>query len=136
MRETPFRREVEHLPAGHAAEARRARQLQHERGAHACLAMHLLARHHVEGERQQRVAGQDRGRLVEGLVHGRPPAPQVVIVHGRQVVMHQRIAMHQFERAAGGQRAVAVGAEQRGALHQQERAQAFAAAQRRMLHGG
>ena len=31
---------------------------------------------HVEGEGQQRVAGQDRGRLVERLVHGRLAAAQ------------------------------------------------------------
>ena len=52
------------------------------------------ARQHVEGEGEQAVAGQDRGRLVEGLVRGRPAAAQVVVVHRRQVVVHQRIAMH------------------------------------------
>ena len=62
------------------------------------------ARQNVEGKRQQAVAGEDRGRLVEFLVRGRLPAPQVVIVHRRQIVVHQRIAMHAFERGAGHQR--------------------------------
>ena len=53
---------------------------------------------------KQAVAGEDRGRLVECLVRGRLAAPQVVIVHGRQVVVHQRVAMHAFERRAGHQR--------------------------------
>ena len=53
-------------------------------------------------ERQclQRVSRQDRGRLVKGAVHGGPPAAQVVVIHGRQIVMHQGIAMDAFERRA------------------------------------
>ena len=108
----------------------------HQRDAHRGIGMHVSARHGVEGEREQRVAGQDRGRLVEGLVHRRPPAPQIVVVHGRQVVVHQRITMDEFERAAGVQRAGAADAEQRRALHHQKRPQAFAAAERAMPHGG
>jgi hypothetical protein len=40
------------------------------------------SRQHLEGERQQRVAGQDRFRLAERLVRRRTPATQVVVVHG------------------------------------------------------
>ena len=97
--------------------------------------MHLGARHDVEGERQQRVAGKNRGRFVEGLVDGWPPAAQVVIVHRRQIVMHQRIAMHAFERGARHQRACGRGAEQRRGLDDQKRAQALAAVEGRMAHG-
>jgi len=43
--------------------------------------------------------------------------------------------MQAFERGARQQRAVARGAEQRGGLHQQERAQPLAAAEHRMAHG-
>jgi hypothetical protein len=44
-----------------------------------------------DGERvgQQRVAGEDGGRVVVGLVHGGLAATQVVVVHGRQVVVDQ-----------------------------------------------
>ena len=52
----------------------------------------------VEGKRQQAVAGKDGGRLVEGLVHGRLAAAQIVVVHRRQVVMDERIAVDAFER--------------------------------------
>ncbi len=98
--------------------------------------MNLRPCDQVEGKGEQGVAGEDRGRLVEGLVHGRPPAAQVVIIHGRQVVMHQRIAMQAFERSAGQQRPGRRGAEQGGAFNQQERAQPFAAAEHGMAHGG
>ena len=97
--------------------------------------MHLGSRHDVEGKRQQRVTDKNCGRLVEGLVHGRPSAPQIVVVHGRQIVMDQRIAVHEFERGAGHQRARARSAEHRGGLDQQKWPQAFAAIQRCMAHG-
>ena len=75
--------------------------------------MGLRTRQNVEGEGQQAVAGENRGRLVEFLVRGRLAAPQVVVVHRRQIVMHQRIAVHAFERRARHQRALARHVEQR-----------------------
>ena len=42
---------------------------------------------HLEGHRQQAVAGQDRGRLVESLVAGRLAAAQIAVVHRRQIVV-------------------------------------------------
>ena len=53
----------------------------------------------LERQRQQRVAGQDRGRLAERLVVARAAAPEVVVVHRRQVVVDQRVAVHQLDRA-------------------------------------
>ena len=37
----------------------------------------------------QCVAGQDSRRLIKRLMCARLATPQIVIVHGRQVVMHQ-----------------------------------------------
>ena len=96
--------------------------------------MRFGPRQDVEREGQQAVAGEDRGRLVERLVRGRLAAPQVVVVHRRQVVVHQRIAVHAFERRTGHQRALARHVEQRGALHDQKRAEALAAAERGVAH--
>ncbi len=56
-----------------------------------------------EGEGEQRVAGKDGGRLVEGDMQRGAAAADGVVVHRRQVVMHQGVAMHAFERAGGGQ---------------------------------
>ena len=60
----------------------------------------------------KRVAGEDRGRLVKGLVHGRAAPAQVVVIHRRQIVMHERVAMHAFERASGVERGLLAHAEQ------------------------
>ena len=97
--------------------------------------MGLGARRNVEGQGEQPVAGEDRGRVVERLVHRRLAAAQIVIVHRRQVVMHQRIAVHAFERGAGHQRVLAIDAEQRRAFDHQERTETLAGAQAGVAHG-
>src|SRR5690606_21316364 len=91
--------EVERLAAAHAGRAAGGGQLgqhRHPRG--------VGGRGRGEGgerQRLQRVAGQDRGRFAVGHVHGRLAAAQGVVVHRRQVVVHQRIGMHQLDRGGG-----------------------------------
>ncbi len=90
----------------------------------------------AEGQRQQGVARQDRRRVVIGLVHRRPAAAEIVIVHRRQIVVDQRIAVDQLD---GGRRYEAQFARQPehpGRLAQQERPQPLAAVERAMAHGG
>ncbi len=58
-----------------------------------------MTREQLECEDLQRIAGQDRGRLVVGLVARGPAAAQVVVVHCRKVVVHQRVGVNQFDRA-------------------------------------
>ena len=89
----------------------------------------------LEGEGQQRVACEDGGRLVEGLVRGGLAAAQVVVVHGRKVVMHQRIAVHAFECGAGPS-ARSRGTPNRAADSTTRKGlQPLALAQRRIAHG-
>ncbi len=132
--EAAFRREIEHLPADHAAKSGAARERRDQRNANRRVGVRLLPRQHIEGERQQSVAGEDRGRLVELPVRGRPPAAQIVIVHRGQVVVRQRIAVHELERGARHQGALARRLEQRGGLDHQERAQPLSAREAHVAH--
>ena len=97
--------------------------------------MRLGSRQDVEREGQQPVACQDRGRFVERLVGGGLAAAQVVIVHRRQVVVHQRIAVHAFERRTDHQSAFAGDVKQRGGARHQKRPQPLAPAEARVAHG-
>ena len=101
--EATFGGEIEHLPSRHAAETGCARQLGNERNSYGWIGMHVRSCHDVEGQRKKCVADEDCRCLVEGFVYRRSPAPQIVIVHGRQIVVDQRIAMHKLERGAGYQ---------------------------------
>jgi farnesyl diphosphate synthase len=94
----------------------------------------LRLRQDLEGEGQQRVAGEDGGRLVEPLVGGGPAAAQVIVVHARQVVVDQRIGMDAFDRCGDAQGGAAINPESGGAGQRQERAQALAAAENGIAH--
>ena len=127
--ETAFAGEVEDLAAGHAADAGGAGQRAGQQQTHLSVLVDRIAGDDVEGNRQQRVAGEDRGGVVIGFVQGRAAAAQVGIVHRRQIVMDQRVAVDAFQRGADQQRGFARDAEHRGALDRQERPQPLAAAE-------
>ena len=82
----------------------------------------------VEGERLQRVAGEDRGGLVEGLVHGRGRRGGGRRRPCRQVVVDQRIAVQAFDRR-GGEHANPAGStpKSRAAFDEQEGPEPLAA---------
>ena len=91
------RRQVDRLSARHAGDTRRLGQ--HRAGARGVVAG---AREHGERESLQRIAGEQRGRFAECDVARRPPTAHRVVVHARQVVVHQRIRVDQLDR--GGRR--------------------------------
>ena len=133
--EAALRGEVEHLAAGHAAEAGGAGERADKLDADGGIGMGFRPRQDIEGESEQPVAGQDRGRLVEFPVRGGLAAPQFVIVHGRQVVMHQRVAVHAFQRGARHQGVVPRHFEQAREFHDQEWPEPLTAAEARIAHG-
>jgi hypothetical protein len=48
---------------------------------------------------QERVPCQNGDRLPKDLVVGRIPAPEVIVIHGRQVIMNQGIGMNHLHGA-------------------------------------
>ena len=82
------------MPAGPAARASHARILTCACGSSRERA---VGGKHLERERLQRIAGEDRGRLVELPMRRRAAAPQVVVVHRRQVVVHERVGVDQLD---------------------------------------
>ena len=68
-------------------------------------------RDQLKSKALQRVADQQRCGLVEFNVTGGFAAPQNVVVHARQVVMHQRICVDEFNRNPGCRRASRLGTD-------------------------
>ena len=62
------------------------------------------------------------------------PRRRVVVVHGRQIVVDERIAVHALERRRGCERGLRRNAEQGGALQSQEGTQPLAAGERPQPH--
>jgi len=92
--EASFRRQIEHLTAHHAAQTCRARKSAHQCQTDVHVGVGVGARKNVEGEREQCIAGKYGCRLIECLVRGRTAAPQIIIVHGRQIVMDEGVAVN------------------------------------------
>ncbi len=91
-------RQVHHLPAGHAGRAGGAGELDDQLGADEGILVRRLVGEDLEGQSVQRIAGEDRGAFVEGAVQSRLAAPQIVIVHARQIVVDQRIDVDALDR--------------------------------------
>ena len=91
--------QVGHLPGDHARRPRRPGQLADQLHRQRRI-VHPVGED-LEGERQEAVARQNRGRLVKGLVAGRPAAPQIVVVHRRQIVVDERIGVDHLDRGGG-----------------------------------
>ena len=90
--------EIDGLAAGHAARAARVREDAHHleprgrRHAAGC-----IVREHIERERLQRVAHENRRGFVEGAMARGPAAAQVVVVHRGQVVVHEAVDVHELD---------------------------------------
>jgi len=75
------------------------------------------------------------GPLVESRVHDGLAALHVVVVHGRQNVVDERMAVHAFERHRGLEGGLGRDAEQERALQGQDWPLPLAAAERAQPHG-
>ena len=54
---------------------------------------------HLKGQREQRVAGQNRHGIAENFVVGELAAAVIVVIERRQIVVDQRVGVDQFQRA-------------------------------------
>ena len=115
------------MPSGPAAR---------DRQATAChlLGSELSLGQGLEGGSQQAVTGQDRGGLsVDHVVGGTAPA-QLVVVHGGQIVVNERIGVDHLHRAGKGQGGLRIAPAHAAALQHQHRPDTFAARHQRVLH--
>ena len=92
--------------------------------------------------RLQSVAGENRHALAMHHVRRRPSAPQVIVVHRRQIVVDQRVGVNHLDRARGRHGEIACrgfGGATRlrdafGAGNHQQRPQPLAAAKQAVAH--
>src|SRR6185312_3353270 len=92
--------EIDRLTACHAETAARLGEQRDQLEAYGGRGgQRRVRREQLEGERLQPVADQNRRRLVVGLVAGGSAAAQIVIVHRRQIVVHERVHVHELDGA-------------------------------------
>ena len=90
--------------------------------------------HDFERERQQGVSRQDRHRFAKHLVIGGTATSKVVVVHGGQIVMNQRVGMHHLNRTGCGKRGFDVAATRFGRQQNEQRSQPLATREQAVGH--
>ena len=96
-----LRLQVEQLPADHAAGARRAssaRARSRRRVVRPSPSARAASAGAARGERHHGEPGRRRRGDAERAVHRRTAAAHVVVVHARQVVVHERVRVHHLDR--------------------------------------
>ena len=88
-----------------------------------------------ESQSLQGVPGQNGGGFIEGDVYGRLATAQCIVVHGRQIVVNQRIGVDHLDGGGGRIESRHIQAEQTAGRIHQTRAQTFAAAEGGVTHG-
>jgi hypothetical protein len=89
----------------------------------------------TKGQGQERVAGEDRHRLSEHLVVGGDAAAEVVVVHGGQIVVDERVRVDQLHRARGRHHVVHVAADRFRSGDHEDRPQPLTAREHAVAHG-
>ena len=97
--------------------------------------MGFLIRQNLKRDGQQGVACQHRRHFVKGDMGGGATAPQIIVIHAGQIVMHQRIGVQHFDGRAGAQGVAVIHPEQAGGMQHQERPQPLAAGEGGIAHG-
>ena len=95
----------------------------------------------VAGEKLERkglkcVAHEERGRLVVRLMARRSAAAQIVVIHRRQIIVHQRIDMDQFQGTGGRLHLFLLEPERASRGKEQDRTYALASTEHTVPHRG
>ena len=89
---------------------------------------------HLKRERQQAVAGEDRGRFAKFLVARRQAATQVVIIHRGQIVVDERVCVNHLDGGGRGGR-LSIFATRCSRRHEHEdRPQSFTGREQTVAH--
>ncbi len=142
----PAAAEIDSLAANHSARARGLRNNPHrtklsfaQDGRRNARYLPWFAREMHERFREQSVTGENRQAFAVDDVVGRSASPQRVVVHGRQIVVDERVGVNQLEGARGRHRCRACAFQMIGIggfsrCKRQHRPKALAAGQQAVAH--
>jgi hypothetical protein len=126
--------EIDLLPARHAARAGGERERFNHFELRARVVGKALIGEELERRRLKGIADEERRGLVELDMHGGLAAAQDVVVHARQVVMHQRVRVDQLDRARRDLETLGRRVSDFACGESEQRPHALAAFERRVAH--
>ena len=127
---------IQDLPADHTQIACAKRQFMNDLDLAYRIEMvqEVRAAAEIEGQGQQGVSCEDRHGFPVHLVVGQLPPPVVVVVHGREIVVDERIGVNQLERRRDRQDGLRRLSHRLSGRHRQDRADALAAGEQTVAH--
>jgi hypothetical protein len=124
---------VQELATDHSLDSGRPYHLA-DRGQNGAGLALLRAEGQTQRLGEESIAREDRHVLAERHVTGRLAAAQLVVVHGREVVVNQRVGVDHLDRRRDRKDLVGVAAERLRGRERQHRPDALAARQERVAH--
>ena len=127
--------DIQHLSAHHARRSSRLREFQYEIASHSCIGMGGLRRQDFKCQCQQGVTRQYGRCVIKLFVDSWQSPPQIVIVHGRKVIMYKGVTMHTLQRRANTQGIQIPGGKNTRTFNHQKGPEPFALTKRPVAHG-
>jgi hypothetical protein len=128
------RKEVKHLPAGHAIGPRCRCQVTGKLSANLPAWVSARIAQDLEGNGEQGIAGEDRRGFIISQMDSRLASPQIVVIHARQVIMDERMNVNTFHCETRAKRHRAGHSKHVGRRAGKQRPQSFAAADCSIAH--
>ncbi len=95
----------------------------------------VAGREYFKGHGQQGVPCQDGRSLVKSDMTGRLSPPEIIVVHGGQIVMDQRVGMNHFQGTGGGKGLFRGTADSLGTGQAKDGPESFSSGHQRIGHG-
>src|SRR6202030_2082035 len=88
-----------------------------------------------KGDRQQRISRQHGDTVAKNFVASWPATPEIVVIHARQIVMHERVGVDAFECTSEWKRVIDLSAASFGGGKTKNWPKAFSAGEQAVAHG-
>ena len=94
----------------------------------------MAVRNNFKRDRQQRVSSQHGDAVAENFVARRAAAPEIIVIHAREIIVHQRISVDAFDRAGEGKGGIDVAATSFSRGEAKNRSQSLASGKKTVPH--
>lgn len=129
-----FALEIEHLSSDHSASTRRLHELCYDTPRLGFRECSCTTSGRSGRERNHRQTSDGRSPSIKLSVHSRTATPNVVVVHAGEIVVHERVRVHDLD-CRTKQRGVMLAARGAKRRHEQNAAKSFTATEERITNG-
>jgi hypothetical protein len=91
-------------------------------------------RNNLKCDGQQRVPGEHRNPIAKDFVTRGTPAAEIIVIHAREVIMHERIRVDAFERAGQGESILGLAMASFRCRETKDRPQSLASGEKTVAH--